>query len=108
LKIKFERELPKDEIVFIDRGLPDCIAYYKLYGVDAREILKICKKKRYKKIFFLEPLKFEKDYARIEDEETARKLSELIKKTYLDMGYEVVSVPRMPIEERIKFILSNL
>ncbi|NIM46945.1 MAG: AAA family ATPase [Candidatus Aenigmarchaeota archaeon] len=107
LKIKSEDKLPKDKIVFIDRGIPDSIAYFQFYGQDVQEVLKFCHK-RYKKIFFLEALPFEKDYARIEDEKTARKLSELLKKTYLDLGYEVISVPNMSIKERINFILSNL
>jgi len=108
MKVKLEDKLPKDKIIFLDRGLPDTIAYYQFYGFDTKGVLKICQKKRYKKIFFLELLPFKKDYARVEDEERAKKLGLLLKKAYLDLGYEVVSVPSMPVEERIKFILSNL
>jgi len=108
MKIEIEKKLPKDKIIFLDRGLPDTIAYYQLYGFDTKEILKICKEKRYKKIFFLESLPFEKDYARIEGEKAAKKLSELLKKAYLDLGYEVIIIPNMPIENRINSILSNL
>jgi len=108
MKISFENELPKDKTVFLDRGIPDTIAYFQLYGFDVQEILETCLEKRYRKIFFLEPLAFEKDYARIEDEKTAKKLNELIKNAYTELGYEVVSVPNMPIEERVKFIMSKL
>jgi len=108
MKLEAESKLPKNEIAFIDRGIPDSIAYYKFYGFDLSEILKFCKEKRYKKIFFLEPLPFEKDYARIENEKQAKRLGELIKKAYLDLGYDVVTVPRMPLEERVNFVLSNL
>jgi len=107
-KINAEKNLPKDEIVFLDRGLPDTIAYYNFYGYDAGEVLKVCKEKRYRKIFFLESLSFEKDYARKEDEKTAKELSDLIKKAYIDLGYKIVSVPVTSVNERIKFILSNL
>jgi predicted ATPase len=108
IKLELEDKIPRDETVFIDRGIPDSIAYYKFYGFDLKEILKFCKEKRYKKIFFLESLPFEKDYARIENEKQAKRLGELIKKAYLDLGYDVVTVPRMPIEERVNFVLSNL
>jgi len=108
IKLELEDKLPKDEIAFIDRGIPDSIAYYKFYGFDLNEVLKFCKEKRYKKIFFLESLPFEKDYARIENEKQAKKLSELIKRAYLDLGYDVVTVLRMPIEKRVNFVLSNL
>jgi predicted ATPase len=108
MKMEIESKLPKDKIVFLDRGLPDTIAYYQLYKANIQEILKACQEKRYKKIFFLEPLSFEKDYARIEDEKRAKKLSELLKKAYLDLGYEVIIVPKMSVEERTKFILSKL
>lgn len=108
MKIEIEEKLPKDKIVFLDRGIPDTIGYYQLYEFDVQEILKFCKRNVYKKIFFLEPIPFEKDYARIEDEKKAEKLSELLKKAYLDLGYEVIVVPRMTIEKRVNFILSNL
>lgn len=108
MKIELEEKLPKDKTVFLDRGLPDSIAYYQLYGLDIKDVLKICRKKRYKKIFFLEPLPFKEDYARIEDKEGAKKLSEFLKKAYLNLGYEVIIVPVMPVEKRVEFILSKL
>jgi predicted ATPase len=108
IKIKLEDKLPKGKIVFLDRGFPDCIAYHKLYGLDTKEILKLCKEKRYKKIFFLEPLPFKKDYARTEDKKTIEKLNYLLRKSYLDLGYEIVTVPIMSAEDRIKFILSKI
>ena len=108
LKMELEKKLPKDKIVFLDRGLPDTVAYYRLYGLDAKEALKICKEKIYKKIFFLESLPLEKDYARTEDKESLKKLGELLKKAYLELGYEVIDVPIMPVGDRVKFILSKL
>ena len=106
--MKLEMRLPKDKTIFLDRGIPDTIAYYKLYGFDTQEILKTFKGKRYKKIFFLEPVKFEKDYARTEDEIAAIKLGDLIKEAYINLGYAVINVPIMSVDERVKFILSNL
>lgn len=45
---------------------------------------------------------FEKDYARIEDKETINKLHNLTKNVYSDLGYEIVEIPAMPIEKRVK------
>jgi predicted ATPase len=108
LKIEMEKKLSKDKIVFLDRGLPDTVAYYRLHGIDTKEVLKICKERVYKKIFFLESISLEKDYARTENEESLERLGELLKKAYLELGYEVIEVPIMPVGDRIKFILSKL
>ena len=108
LKIQIEKKTPKNKIVFFDRGIPDNIAFFQVYGADPKEVLKLCKEKNYRKIFLLEQLPFEKDYARIEDKEKAKKLGKLLEKTYVDLGYEIVSVPVMKVEDRVNFILSNL
>jgi len=112
-RIKMEAHAPKDKIVFFDRGIPDCLAYYKFLemdkkGMDEKEILKFCKNKKYEKIFLLEQLKFEKDDVRFEDDEVANKVSDLLDETYSKLGYEVIKIPSMPIKDRLKFILSHL
>ncbi len=67
IKIKVEKEAPKDKIIFFDRAIPDSIAYYQICGLDSKEVLKFCQRKVYRKIFFLEQLPFDQDYARVED-----------------------------------------
>jgi len=106
LKIEIENKTPKDEVVFFDRGIPDSIAYYEILGADSKKLKEFCKEKTYKKIFFLEQLPYKKDYARVEDEETANKISELSFKAYVDLEYEIMRIPAMSIEDRIKMILS--
>ncbi|MFH0929496.1 MAG: ATP-binding protein [Candidatus Aenigmatarchaeota archaeon] len=108
LKVELEESLPEDEICFLDTGIPDSIAYYRLHGLDIGELLEICRKAAYKKVFFLELFDYKRDYARLENKETAEKLSELIKNAYKEMGHEIVIVPRMHVKERADFILSNL
>lgn len=107
LKIKMEEEAPKDRIVFLERGIPDCIAYHKMCDADYQDILELCKERRYEKIFFLKQLPLEKDYARIENEESVRRLNKLLTESYQDLGYEMITVPVMQVEERVNFILSN-
>lgn len=108
MKIEIEDKAPKDKTVFLDRAIPDSIAYYEFLGSDTKELVELCREKRYNKIFFLEQLPYKKDYARIEDGETAKRISELLFKAYADLGYEIKRVPAMSIEDRVKFILSHL
>ena len=57
----------------------------------------------------MKSFKFENDYARTEDEETAERISKLIFETYTKLGYQLIEVPVMKtIEEKAKFILSRL
>lgn len=112
-RIKMEAQAPKDKIVFFDRGIPDCLAYYKLLemgkkGMGEKEILKFCKNKKYRKIFLLERLKLEKNNVRFEDDELANKVSSLLYEIYSELGYEVIRIPSMSIGDRLKFILSHL
>lgn len=110
LKIKLEMEevAPQGKIVFFDRGIPDSIAYYQLCGLNPKKALAICQERRYRKIFFLEQLPFKKDYARIEDEKTVQKLNKLLRKAYQDLGYNIVSIPVMSVEERSQRILNEI
>jgi len=107
MKIEAERRLPPKQIIFFDRGIPDSIAYYRLYRENPAPVIKASQKRKYKKVFLLEQLPFEKDYARIEDEDFAKNIQQLLYQSYLDLGYEVVKVPLGTIEERVKFILAK-
>jgi len=108
IKIQIEKELPKNKIVFFDRGIPDSIAYFQIYNLNPEGVLKFCKEKTYRKIFLLEQLPFVKDYAKVEDTETAKKLQFLLRKAYSDLEYEVIDIPFMPVKDRLKIILSNI
>lgn len=108
IKIDVEKSAPKDKIVFFDRAIPDSIAYYQICGLDPKEVLKFCKKKVYKKIFFFEKLPLENDYARVEDSKTIKKLNKLLKESYKNLGYEVINIPARPVKERVQKILREI
>lgn len=109
LKIQHESKLDPEKITFLDRAIPDSIAYYELVGLPKDKYLeKVAEKNSYKKIFIFEKLGFEKDYARTESEEEIEVLEKLLEKTYKNLSIPIVKVPKMPIEERLKFILDNL
>lgn len=108
-KIQIEKKLNPKEIIFLDRAIPDTIAYYKLLSIPVdKKLENAVKKSLYKKIFFFEKLDYEKDYARTETDEEIKKLEKLLLEAYKKLSFPVIKVPVMKIEDRLKFILSNL
>jgi len=108
IKIDVEKTAPKDKVVFFDRAIPDSIAYYQICGLSPKEVLKFCPKRKYKKIFFLEQLPFDQDYARIEDNKSIKKLNKLLKESYEKLGYKVVTIPAASVKRRVKKILTEI
>lgn len=108
MKIALEKRLPEDEIVFFDRAIPDNIAYNRMYGGDLDRAVEASKNMRYAKVFFMEQLPFEKDYARFEDKDQAKKTSRMLLKAYREMNYDVVKVPVMPADDRVDYILDRI
>lgn len=108
IKIKVEENAPKDKVLFFDRAIPDSIAYFQICGLDQNEVLKFCKRKSYKKVFFFEEVPFDQDYARMEDNKTIEKLNKLLKEGYEKLGYEVRDIPVMSTAERVKIILKEI
>jgi predicted ATPase len=108
MKIEVENKIPIEQLTFFDRAIPDSIAYFKISNMDTKPVIDACKKRRYKGVFLLEQLPFDKDYARTEDEKLVKELSDLIEDSYIGLGYKVVHVPVKPITERAKFILDRI
>jgi len=109
MKVEVEATLGKDELIFLDRGIPDSTAYFRLYGTPIDGVLR---KKRsacsYKKIFLLDRLPYAQDYARVETEEEQEKIHAFLEDAYKEQGFTVVEVPVLPVEDRVDFILKNL
>lgn len=109
LKIYYERKLNPKKITFLDRAIPDSIAYYELVGLPKDKYLKkMVKKSFYRKIFIFEKLEFDKDHARTESKKEIEKLERLLEKAYKDLAFSIIKVPKMSIAKRVKFILDNL
>jgi len=109
LDIELAREncLNPNEVIFFDRAIPDSIAYYRMIGEIPEFVIKAAKRFRYQQIFFLEPLPFEVDGVRQEDAETADILGRYIYDAYVELGYEIVRVPVLPVAERVEYILDR-
>lgn len=107
-KVKLEAGLARDDIVFLDRAVPDSIAYYRLCGLDPAEPRQKSRTVRYRKIFLFERLTFLTDPVRSEDEKTADRLGRLIEESYQSLGYKLIHVPLASVTERTEFVLARL
>lgn len=109
IKLETEKNLDKDQIVFLDRGIPDTVAYTRFHKERVDDFLEdLVKKCGYKKIFLLNPLPYVADYARNESKEEQDTLHKLLYFAYADFGFDVVKVPVFDVEKRVQFVLDNL
>ena len=101
----------KQDLVFIDRGIPDILAYLnyleKPYPISFDTA---CKEHRYTTLFILPPWPeiYTQDTERYEDFEQAKAIQNYIIKTYTHLGYSLIEVPKNNPEKRIQFILDSL
>lgn len=109
LQIDLERRLDPQQLTFLDRGLPDELAYYKYFNLPPDEkLVEYLEYAKYKKIYIMDLLPLCADYARTEDAEAQKALHQLIIDTYKSRSEPVVMVPVLPPKERVQFILDDL
>jgi predicted ATPase len=109
MQIEQERSLSPHDIVFLDRAIPDSLAYCRFLDLDPDEkLLNALKAASYKKIFILDVLPLVNDYAREEDEAAQKRIHELLTAVYESLPFPVVHVPVLLPEGRVDFILINL
>ena len=107
--LKQESLIPSDTTAFLDRGIPDSIAYYRFFELPRDRVLDhALAHASYKKIFLLELVSNENDGVRAETREEAIFLHHLIAQAYVENGYELTRVPVMSIGDRRDFVLANL
>lgn len=92
----------------LDRGPVDAIAHYMHYGFDYAEVMKLANVWRYACVFYFEPLKYQQDAVRVETGEAAKHLDGCFVRAYQELGYHVVTVPLLSIEERTDFVARHL
>jgi predicted ATPase len=107
-KLSIEAGLPAEETVFLDRAVPDSIAYYILEGLDPQQPRVDSSRVRYHRIFLFERLGFTKDPVRSENANTAAQIEELIEHAYGSLGYGLIRVPPMPIVQRADYVLNHI
>lgn len=98
------------ETVFFDRGIPDLLGYCYLINSDIPDILRRnIAMYRYSKIVFIAPPWeeiYQHDEERKQDWNEAVATYQNIKNGYTDAGYNLVELPKAPVDERVQFILN--
>ena len=108
LWLKLNCRLRPNEITYLDRGLPDALAFYRFAGLNPNEILPDCFQYRYASVFLLTRLPYQRDGIRAGDDETAAYFESWMLRDYSALGYNVVRVPVLPPEERLAFVIERL
>ncbi|HSI68768.1 MAG TPA: ATP-binding protein [Gillisia sp.] len=106
-----EATVAEGTAVFLDRGIPDVVAYMEYFGTNYPEKFHhACRNHNYDRIFLLPPWEdiYITDNERYESFEQALLIHDYLKKTYLSYGYEPMEVPKSSIENRSDFILNNI
>lgn len=97
--------------VFFDRGVPDTLGYYRLIGLPTpAHVTNAAAKFRYNSRVFIAPLWpdiFTQDEERKQTLDEAERTYNALVGVYSELNYELVPLPRAPVEERIRFILAE-
>lgn len=95
--------------MFLDRALPDSLAFYRIVGLDPNGLLPDCLDRRYAGVFILDSLHAHRSATLgPEDERSSVFLDEWLERDYRTLGYDVVRVPAIPPAERLAFVLDHL
>lgn len=94
--------------VFFDRGIPDVIGYLRLSGLPVpAHMTKAAEDFRYHRRVFIAPPWpeiYAQDAERKQDFDEAQRTYDAMVETYTEFGYELVELPRVSVEERVKFV----
>lgn len=107
-KLRVEQECYPDSVAFFDRAMPDSITYYRAAGLDPNDVLADCFNFRYGSVLLFDRLPLEADHVRTEDEATSNFIDHWLELDYQALGYDVIRVPVMSVENRVEFVLDRL
>jgi len=108
IALQRERHLQPNQLIFLDRGTTDSLGYFDYYQIDARHVTQSCRHTRYKKIFYCHQLPVVEDDIRIENNDSAKQIGELIYQAYQNLDYELIELPAVSVEQRMEIILGHL
>lgn len=108
MQIEEEKALNPEDVVFLDRALPDAMAYFKFFDIPFDQLLiDQCNLYCYNTVFILDRLPLVNDYARLENEEEQERLQNLITEVYKGFPCTIVHVPVLEPDERVGFIIDH-
>ena len=106
--LEIERGLDPNEVICLDRGYPDALAFCRQIGLDPNEYLPDCFHHRYASVFILDRFPVQMNGVRTEDDAAADFLDEWHYRDYKALGYRTVRVPVIPPQERLALVLRRL
>ena len=112
-KMIFDYEsVNQQDIAFFDRGIPDIIAYLKVGGLQVSPLFfEASKTFSYANAVFVAP-PWKKIYVNDDERwqtfDEACVLYETITSVYSDLGYKIIELPCVTVEERIAFVMRYL
>jgi predicted ATPase len=98
-------------LVFLDRGIPDVLAYMDFVGDSyPNSFVTACKEHQYDQVFILAPWKeiYISDTERYESFEQANEIHKHLINTYSKFGYDLIDVPFENVNKRTDFILNSI
>ncbi len=107
----FQAEEKNKEIVFFDRGIPDVHGYMNYLGVNyPQNYIEKSMKLRYSYVFMMPPWQkiYITDNERYESFEQSLAIHNHLKRTYLELDYEIIEVPTGTVQKRVNFILNTI
>ena len=98
--------------VFFDRGVPDVLGYLRMLNLPAPDHMqRAADAFRYNRHVFIAPPWREicrQDRERKQDFDEAIRTHDAMVATYTALGYDLVEIPRSPVEARARFVLDNI
>ena len=99
------------EPVIFDRGIPDMIAYARLFRLEKTPYANAAQEIRYNpNVFYFSAWEniYATDSERIMSFEDASAFGSVVKSIYEGCGYYLLDVPRLTVEERVQFVLNYI
>jgi predicted ATPase len=98
-------------VVFFDRGLPDCVAYAAVFGMDPEPIFEQANRYRYESpVFIAPPWKeiYTRDALRRATFAQVEAFDLHLRSAYVRLGYELIELPRASPRRRVELITEHL
>ncbi|MDO8511099.1 MAG: AAA family ATPase [Nanoarchaeota archaeon] len=108
-QVEQEKKIIGNQKIFLDRSLADPLAFAEVGKIEIGPYLyDLIEQADYTRVFYLEQLPFyAQDSERKEDVGLARKIHEQLYSVYDRLGFDIVTVPAIGIEERLELILKE-
>ena len=102
----------KSGSTFFDRGVPDVLGYLRMLNLPVPEHMqRAADAFRYnRRVFIAPPWReiFRQDHERKQEFDEAIRTHDAMVAIYTALGYDLVEIPRSPVEARARFVLDNV